>query len=53
MNARPEDEQNRLRHRIMRMRPVLCFAKDPRAEADMRELIADVEARLIALQAKP
>jgi hypothetical protein len=38
-----EDEQTWLRHRIMRMRTVLQFAKDPRAEAGMRELIADAE----------
>jgi hypothetical protein len=25
----------------MRMRAMLCFAKDPRAEAGMRELIGD------------
>jgi hypothetical protein len=47
-----EDEQIRLRHRIMRMRSILCFAKDPRAEAGMRELIGDDEARLAALEAR-
>jgi hypothetical protein len=47
-----EDEQTRLRRRIMRMRTILCFAKDPRAEAGMRELIADAEARLAALDAR-
>jgi hypothetical protein len=47
-----EDEQTWLRHRIMRMRTVLRFAKDPRAEAGMRELIADAEARLVALEAR-
>jgi hypothetical protein len=37
--------------RIMRMRTILCFAKDPRAEAGMRELTADAEARLTVLEA--
>jgi hypothetical protein len=31
-----EDEQTRLRHRIVRMQAMLCFAKDPRAEAVCR-----------------
>ena len=48
-----EDEQTRLRHRIIRMRAMLCFAKDPRAEAGMRELIDDAEARLTAVEARP
>jgi hypothetical protein len=52
MYPRIEDEQTRLRHRIIRMRAMLCFAKDPRAEAGMRELIDDAEARLAALEAK-
>jgi hypothetical protein len=47
-----EDELTWLRHRIVRMRTVLRFAKDPRAEAGMRELIADAEARLAALEAR-
>jgi hypothetical protein len=47
-----EDEQTRLRHRIIRMRAMLCFAKDPRAEAGMRELIDDAEARLTAVEGK-
>jgi hypothetical protein len=36
----------------MRMRTILCFAKDPRAEAGMRELIGDAEARLTVLEAR-
>jgi hypothetical protein len=36
----------------MRMRTVLRFAKEPRAEAGIRELIADAEARLAALEAR-
>jgi hypothetical protein len=47
-----EDEETWLRHRIVRMRTVLRFAKDPRAEAGMRELIGDAEARLAALEAR-
>jgi hypothetical protein len=47
-----EDEETWLRHRIMRMRTVLRFAKDPRAEAGLRELIADAETRLVALEAR-
>jgi hypothetical protein len=47
-----EDEQTRLRHRIIRMRTILCFAKDPRAETGIRELIGDAEARLAALEAR-
>ncbi len=52
MYPRIEDEQTRLRHRIIRMRAMLCFAKDPRAEAGVRELIHDAEARLAVLGAK-
>jgi hypothetical protein len=51
MLTKVEDQQTRLRHRIMRMRTILRFAKDPRAEAGMRELIADAEARLTVLEA--
>jgi hypothetical protein len=47
-----EDEVSWLRHRILRMRTILRFAKDPRTEAGLRELIADAEARLAALEAK-
>jgi hypothetical protein len=45
-----EDEKTRLRHRIVRMRTILRFAKDSRVEAGMRELIADAEARLAELR---
>jgi hypothetical protein len=41
-----EDEETWLRHRIARMRTILRFAKDLRAEAGLRELIADAEERL-------
>jgi hypothetical protein len=47
-----EDEMSWLRHRVVRMRTILRFAKDPRTESGLRELIADAEARLAALEAK-
>jgi hypothetical protein len=47
-----EDEMSWLRHRVVRMRTILRFAKDPRIEAGLRELITDAEARLTALEAK-
>jgi hypothetical protein len=46
-----EDEMSWLRHRVIRMRPILRFAKDSRVEAGMRELIGDFEVRLEGLQA--
>jgi hypothetical protein len=46
-----EDEMSWLRHRVVRMRTILRFAKDPRIEAGLRELITDAEARLTALEA--
>jgi hypothetical protein len=52
VSADLEDEETWLRHRIVRMRTVLRFAKDPRAEAGMRELIGDAEVRLAALEAR-
>lgn len=52
MSIEIEDEVNWLRHRVVRMRTILRYAKDPRAEAGLRELIGDAEARLIALEAK-
>jgi hypothetical protein len=45
-----EDDVSWLRHQISRMRTILRFAKDPRAEAGLRELIAEAEARLGALE---
>jgi hypothetical protein len=38
-----------LRHSVVRMRTILRFAKDPRTETGIRELIADAETRLSAL----
>jgi hypothetical protein len=47
-----EDEVCWLRHRVLRMRTILRFAKDPRTETGLREIIADAEARLDVLQAR-
>jgi hypothetical protein len=47
-----EDEQTWLLHRIVRMRTILRFAKDPRSETGLRDLIAEAEARLEALEAR-
>jgi hypothetical protein len=47
-----EDEVTWLRHRIVRMRTILRFAKDARTEAGLRELIGEAEARLAALEAR-
>jgi hypothetical protein len=50
--TQPEDELTWLRHRVVRMRTILRFAKDPRTETGLRELIADAEARLDVLEAR-
>ena len=47
-----EDEADWLRHRVRRMRTALRFAADERVEAILRELIADAETRLSALESK-
>jgi len=44
-----ENEMTWLRHSVVRMRTILRFAKDPRTETGIRELIADAETRLAAL----
>jgi hypothetical protein len=41
-----EDEVVWLRHAVMRLRNILRYAKDPRAIAGLKELIAQAEARL-------
>ena len=46
-----ENEQNWLRHRVRRMRTALRFAMSPEVSDILRELIADAEARLSALEA--
>jgi hypothetical protein len=40
-----------LRHRVVRMRALLRYANDTRVESGLRELIADAEDRLEALEA--
>ncbi len=47
-----EDEYSWLRHRVMRLRTILRYVKDTRAESGLRELIADAEQRLEQLQAR-
>jgi hypothetical protein len=44
------DEAVWLRHRVLRMRAALRFAMKPEVESILRELIADAEARLLALE---
>jgi hypothetical protein len=44
------DEPVWLRHRVLRMRAALRFAMKPEVESILRELIADAEARLLALE---
>jgi hypothetical protein len=45
-----EDKETWLRHRVVRLRTTLRFAKDPRTEAGLKEFIADAEERLDALE---
>jgi hypothetical protein len=47
-----EDENTWLRHRVMRLHTILRYAKDPRAEAGLKELIAEAEDRLSMLENK-
>jgi hypothetical protein len=44
-----ESEKVWLRHRVQRLRTILRFVTDVRAEAPLRELIAEAELRLDAL----
>jgi hypothetical protein len=46
-----EAEETWLRKRIIRLRTVLRYANDARAEAGLREFIGDAENRLELLQA--
>jgi hypothetical protein len=46
----PEDETAGLRHRLMRLRMALRFSNDPRTEAILREVISNIEERLIAVE---
>jgi hypothetical protein len=41
-----EPEENWLRHRLRRLRTILRYAREPRVESGLRELIADAEERL-------
>ena len=45
-----EPEENWLRHRLRRLRTILRYAKEPRVESGLRELIADAEERLDLLE---
>jgi hypothetical protein len=45
-----EPEDNWLRHRLRRLRTILRYAKEPRVESGLRELIADAEERLDLLE---
>ena len=47
-----EEEESWLRHRIIRLRTVLRYAKDPRAIAGLKEFIAEAEDRLETLESK-
>jgi hypothetical protein len=42
--------RNWLRHRLRRLRTILRYAKEPRVESGLRELIADAEERLDLLE---
>ena len=41
---KPDDEEIWLRHRVIRMRALLRFAREPHVESGLRELIADPRA---------
>jgi hypothetical protein len=45
-----EDEEIWLRHRVIRLRTLLRYAKEPHVECGLRELIADAEKRLEPLE---
>jgi hypothetical protein len=47
-----EPEYTWLLHRVMRLRTILRYVKDPKAEAGLRELITDAEKRLEQLEAR-
>jgi hypothetical protein len=48
-----EDESTWLLHRVLRLRTILRYVKDARAESGLRQLIADAEQRLDQLQHVP
>jgi hypothetical protein len=41
-----------LRHRVLRLRTILRYVKEPKAESGLRELIAEAEKRLEQLEAR-
>jgi hypothetical protein len=43
-------EEDFLRYRIKRLRTILRYARDPRAIAGLKEVIAESESRLTALE---
>jgi hypothetical protein len=47
-----EDESTWLRHRVLRLRTILRFVNDARAESGLRELIAEAEQRLEQLEVR-
>jgi len=47
-----EPEYTWLLHRILRLRTILRFVKDPKVESGLRELIAEAEQRLEQLEAR-
>jgi hypothetical protein len=46
-----EDESTWLSHRVQRLRTILRYVKDARAESGLRELIGEAEQRLEQLEA--
>ena len=47
-----EEEDRWLRHHLGRLRAMLRYAKIPRVETGLRELIVDTEARLEMLESR-
>jgi hypothetical protein len=47
-----EDEETWLRRRLIRLRTIWRFAKDPRVEAGLKEFIAEAEHRLEMLESR-
>jgi len=48
LDMKPEDEEIWLRHRVIRMRTLLRYAKESHVENGLRELIADAEKKLFS-----
>jgi hypothetical protein len=47
-----EPEYTWLLHRVMRLRTILRYVKDPKVKAGLRELIGEAEQRLEQLEEK-